>query len=87
MAQMPITEKSQIANSIARFVLAHPDLDNILDAYNMWASEQRFRCFPWGEAWMVAFSLEIFNTCIHKLSRELLDDLYYDEECILIKTH
>jgi hypothetical protein len=34
--QLPLTEKGYIANSIAKFVLDHPEEKDILKAYNKW---------------------------------------------------
>lgn len=79
MSTLPLSERSIIANAIADFVLAHPDITDIFEAYNQWAVKEQTRDFPWDKGWMPAFCLEIFNTCIHKMERGALEEVVQAE--------
>lgn len=86
MAQLPLSDKGRISNSILEFVLFHPQTDDVLKAYNQWAQTEAARDFPWGEGWMPSFCLTIFSTCMNVLTRENLEDIYYEEQKILIQS-
>ncbi len=83
---LPISEKSQMANSIADFVLQNPQYTDVIEAYNAWVQKERYRAFPWGKADTTVFCLDIFNSCINLMSRQLLQDVYFDEQRFLMET-
>ncbi len=86
MSNLPLSERGAIANSVANFVLENPEYTNILEAYNAWVQKERYRDFPWGDADMVALCLELFDAYLHKLPRDMLEDIMYDEMCQLLQT-
>ncbi len=81
---LPLSQKGQMSNSIARFVLNHPEITDCLEAYNQWVRHEQFRDFPLGQSETVSFCLEIFNTCINFLTREQLEEILYNEDKFLI---
>ena len=76
---LPLTDKGKVSNSIAGFVLNHPELHDIMDAYNQWAREEIHSDFPWSADWFPSFCLDIFSTCMFKMSRKMLQRIYYQE--------
>jgi hypothetical protein len=85
--QLPLTEKGYIANSIAKFVLDHPEEKDILKAYNKWVVQERFMNYSLGQADTVVFCLDIFDTCINGISPELLREIYINEMLCLQETY
>lgn len=85
MRQLPLADKGYMTNSIADFILRHPQLTDPMEAYNLWALEARSRDFPWKDAESIAFCIEMFSACI-KMPKDLLGELYYDEQKFLIQS-
>lgn len=86
MSKIPISDRGCMANSIAQYVLDHPDTKDIMEAYNDWVRQEQHRDFPWGDADVVVLCLELFHTFIHAIPQEVLADICYDEACQLIQT-
>lgn len=82
---LPLSENSLIANSIANFVLGHPDIKDIISAYNEWVKTEQYRALPLRGAKQTSFCLEIFSTCLEKLTSEQLNEIMYNEKRMLLQ--
>lgn len=83
MSYLPLSDKGRMSQSIAGFVVQHPEFTDIIAAYNAWVTEVQWRSFPWDETDIVPFCLNIFDVCMNKLTRKTLEDIYYSEEMLL----
>ena len=79
MSPLPLNDRGVVSNSVGAFMYRHPELDDIIDAYNLWVEENKDMAFPWGEPWLPQFVLELLDMCINKLSRHMVAAFYYQE--------
>lgn len=71
----PLNIESIVANSIAQFVLDHPEMNETIAAYNAWAGDIAIKkSYPMDHA-MTLFAIEQFDACIHHQTPERLQML------------
>lgn len=64
--------KNMLANSIAQWVLDHPDQKDVIAAYNDWSAHVARRGgFP-NDHETTIFELEMFDCCINHITAKLL---------------
>lgn len=86
MMQMPLSDCGMMSNSIMEFVLNHPEITDVLEAYNKWVVKEQWRAFPWDDPDTPVFCIQMFDVCMHKISRESLDEMWYEEQRILLQS-
>lgn len=80
MVMKPLNLESIIANSIARYVLAHPELTDTVQAYNAWVVDEAKACnYPMDHK-MTMFALEQFDCDLHLQTRERLREMLEIED-------
>lgn len=82
--QVPLSGQAIMSNSIVEFVLAHPEITDVFEAYNKWVQKEQWKDFPWGDPDTPPFCLHMFDFCMHSVSRETLDDIFYEENRLLL---
>lgn len=80
--QVPLSDHGRISNSIANYVLEHPDNRELIPLYNGWVHKESKKNFPLHNPDTLLFCLQIFETCL-KLPRDLLAEIQEDEASIL----
>ena len=86
MSQIILSDQAVMSNSIAAFVLRHPEIDNVDDAYNCWVQEEQWKDYPWTDPDTPVFCLHMLDVCMHKIDRETLDEIQYEEERMLLSS-
>ena len=88
MALKPLNMESIVANSIARFVLDHPEYGDTVDAYNAWAGDVAIASSYPMDHQMTMFAIEQFDCCIHRQPKERLKALLdMEREFNAVKLH
>lgn len=75
-----IQTKNFMADSIGRFVLAHPDITDVIEAFTVWSETiARPAAYPGSYDYML-FCLDVFEHCIHQVTPEFIQKCLETEQ-------